>query len=540
MKRHAFGVRTNAAERPGQPAFLHFGDSDMGGTMFSAPDQFMLDGMDAVCEGVDKIFPAPKRHLGDVPAACRDLSALLTADRDEMGRSYWLAPRLAAAYLRYFLPWNLVRLCALLPSLPLGDVPLSPVAADAGSGPLTFPMALWLSRPELRRLPLTFICADSAPQPLKYGMKLFEHLRGRLEPSSPWKMVPQRGDISALPSMVREKMWLLSFCNVLNECGGRKRTETLASAVRFAAGRLLPGGMLLCVEPGTRLGARTVSDLRSMCLGGTSAGKTDREDASHGRADRESFGAGPQRLEDYDPGTARFTVSSPCTHQGRCPLGAHSGQAWCHFRFTPQEIPRKLSALSEEAGLAKQSLSLSFVLMRKSGDAGCPDFPAGGAQIPARVVSDGIWLPGFPGRARYACSEKGLLLMTGAEGLPSGMLAEAAIPGPERRDAKSGALMAVPAGGCRQVPRGSGPGSVIGPGAMPGLPPTSAYAFVSERAPAAPAFFGGNGTVRPAARKSVMDPERGTRACRGDGGSGKTRRGKHHEKAYFGKTGGGR
>ena len=106
----------------------------MGGTLFSAPDQFMLDGMEAVCEGVDRILPAPKRHLGDVPAACRELSALLTADRDEMDRPYWLAPRLAAAYLRYFLPWNLARLCALLPSLQIGDVPPSPVAADVGSG----------------------------------------------------------------------------------------------------------------------------------------------------------------------------------------------------------------------------------------------------------------------------------------------------------------------------------------------------------------------------------------------------------------------
>ena len=38
----------------------------------------------------------------DLPLACRDLSALLTTERDGLARPYWTSPRLTSAYLRYF------------------------------------------------------------------------------------------------------------------------------------------------------------------------------------------------------------------------------------------------------------------------------------------------------------------------------------------------------------------------------------------------------------------------------------------------------
>ena len=55
-------------------------------------------------------MPLSRNHHADLPEAIRDLSAMLTYERGGLGRSYWSAPRYVSAYLRYFLPWNLVRL----------------------------------------------------------------------------------------------------------------------------------------------------------------------------------------------------------------------------------------------------------------------------------------------------------------------------------------------------------------------------------------------------------------------------------------------
>lgn len=125
----------------------------------------VLDGLPSL---IDRVFPLPRRFRRLLGRDVAELSRLLTADRKERGESYLGKPDLLSAYLRYFLPWNLYRLCRLLPALPLtlagGDA-----VNDLGSGPLTLALALWICRPDLRPLALEFRCLDRTGTVLEAG-----------------------------------------------------------------------------------------------------------------------------------------------------------------------------------------------------------------------------------------------------------------------------------------------------------------------------------------------------------------------------------
>ena len=103
--------------------------------LFSAPDSFARRGLEQLFLVLDRVMPMNGSQKRDLAMACRDLSALLTTERDGLSRPYWTSPRLTSAYLRYFLPWNLVRLSALLPGLDFGRIPDEPLILDMGSGP---------------------------------------------------------------------------------------------------------------------------------------------------------------------------------------------------------------------------------------------------------------------------------------------------------------------------------------------------------------------------------------------------------------------
>ena len=98
---------------------------------------------------------------------------------------------------------------------------------------------------------------------------------------------------------------------------------------------------------------------------------------------------------------------------------------------------RKLSA---DAGLAKQALSLSPLLL------GLPRADAGDRGHLARVVSQPFAVPGVWGRARYACTAKGLALLENAERLLSGCCLPVPQADGKRRDARSHAPILAPAG----------------------------------------------------------------------------------------------
>ena len=115
--------------------------------------------------------------------------------------------------------------------------------------------------------------------------------------------------------------------------------------------------------------------------------------------------------------------------------------AWCHVNAPAEGAPEALRTLSARAGLDKDSVSLSFLLLRKLHEE--EDVEDGGhsrgRRMRARIISDAFVVPGYPGRARYACASPGLCLIPASSHLPPGALCTA-FPTRER-DMKSRAVI---------------------------------------------------------------------------------------------------
>lgn len=418
--------------------------------------------LETLARALAVVRPLRTAHRKALPRDIADLSRLLTVERAELHHPYWGSPGLASAYMHYFLPWNIVRLARLLAALPLPDPRLwldrglRPWLLDAGSGPLSLPLALWLARPDWRSLPLGVLALDTAALPLDLGRLLLQAWADLTGQPLAWTISTARGPLEHLPRhaarLLRShgedaapSVWMVCAANVLNELYGKgadheaaatddsgatdAEEENAATAGRLpgvldALAPLLwegpegddaPAPAALFVEPGTRLGGKTIMRLRTLALeGGLSA-------------------------------------SAPCPHDGACPLLADRRRGWCHFTFDSEGAPGWLRALSEQAGLAKSSLSLAPLLL-VPGDRAAPR-----AADEARILSAPFRVPGLRGEARYACSARGLLLLERAEALPSGALLRTAMPQEPAVDARSGALVLPAPVSKRQPPAAARP-----------------------------------------------------------------------------------
>lgn len=369
--------------------------------LFAALSPEYRQRLESLPTALDTVAPLRTAHRRDLPMAIHDLSLVLTSERGSLSDPYWAAPRLLSAYLRYFMPWNLVRLGRLLPSLDLVDREAlleRPLILDLGSGPLTLPLALWLARPDLRTLPLTFLCADIAPHPLEVGRELLQVIAGE---ESPWALRTLRAPMESALKEARGDAALILAGNVLNELKPRRdeplefRMEDLAEKIGSA---LAHGGRILVIEPGTRLGARYVTQFRRAAM---------------------EVGLAPL---------------APCPHHDQCPMLEQGGAGgWCHFTFPIQGAPAWLEELSRRAKLEKGTASLSFVLLGEADKVVAP-------RNTIRIISDAFPLPGRREPVRYACSERGLALLHDARHVHSGTALDITWPEVERRDRKSGAL----------------------------------------------------------------------------------------------------
>lgn len=402
--------------------------------LFPALDAPLRQSLDSLPALIRKTFPLPERFAAGLSADVRELSRLLTSDRAVRDRDYLNKPPLLSAYLRYFLPWNVYRLCRLIPAL---NLPLENGAAitDLGSGPLTMVLALWISRPDLRKLNLEFRCLDRSAPALEAGKKLFHALAGT---AAPWAVKTIHAPIGS--AVKGTKAALVSAVNVFNEIfwdispGDRNGLERMAGRT---AGNLMSlrgeGGAVLVVEPGIPRSAAFISLLRSALAGST--------------------------------GSAGLRLCSPCPHSGPCPLpggqaaGGKGKAKWCHFAFGTEDAPPDLQKLSAAASLPKERAVLSFLLAASGTDRGAGDTSEiKGEILPVRIISDVFPVGNTPfpvgdapfpignapgGYGRYGCSSKGLVLVCSDRKTMELCVSGALIPAPfhkARRDAKSGAL----------------------------------------------------------------------------------------------------
>ena len=357
----------------------------------------ILNSFDEIIQGVR---PLNSRQLQQLPEHIRNLSHQLTDDRASRRLGYMNDNIQLSSYVRYYTWWNLVRLTRLFANLPDSVFPASDTTClDLGSGPLTVVTALWLARPELRKLHLTWYCLDVSANSMALGEDIYLSVAAKAKAADPtiepWQIIRVKGPFG---TTIKQKAGLLTCANMLNELDQasdmppefqtKKYYEQLQRYTEKDAGIIL-------VEPGVPKAARTLSLLRTRYI-------------KDGR-----------------------TIAAPCPHAGDCPMSgfkAYTGSKnkWCNFAFSTEDAPRKLQKLSDMAKLPKERATLSFMAIdaRVKPEHDIKSQPEHDSPVIARldraispdatkvrITSDKLRLPNYM-CGYYGCSQYGLVLVT--------------------------------------------------------------------------------------------------------------------------------
>ena len=388
----------------------------------------VLKDFDTIIQG---LLPLNSKQFSKLPDHIRELSHQLTDERDTRRTAYMNEKVTLSAYTRYFMWWNLVRLTRLFSNIDLSkaDIKDGDACIDLGSGPLTAVIALWLSRPELRALNLTWYCVDISPTALSLGEDLFLSVAARTlseEMENKWKIIRVKGQMG---TSIKRKAKLLICANMFNEVFQSESRPLDFLAKKYSENLTRYGDKktsYLVIEPGIPRSARFISLLRDTFI---------RKD---------------------------MTITAPCSHCEICPMdgrllkGPHMNKTadsnrtgkWCNFAFPVKNAPEKLQKLSAAAKIPKERVVLSFVfatpaaeenkgLVKNESAAQKSD-----KTVLLRIASDPIRLSekiGF-----YACSRLGLVLYIPKKGQLtfSGDLVEVSLPKREpKKDFKSGAII---------------------------------------------------------------------------------------------------
>ena len=369
---------------------------------------------------LDRILPLDAKKKQLLPQHIHTLFHELTDERGTRKTHYLNDPVKLSAYAHYYVWWNLVRLTKLLQNLDIrfddGDY-----AVDFGSGPLTLLCALWIAKPALRKKQLTWYCVDISNKALSFGEELFLTLcayTGQMNSGteSPWRIKKIYG---AFGTPLTGKAALVTEANMFNEVfwnSPLSLDEQAEKTYRTVMQYLQPNGSVLFIEPGIPLAGEFLTLMRSLLL----------QDG--------------------------FSIQAPCPHIGVCCLPNRrqhntatripvAYNKWCHFTFETHDSPKKLLQLSEDSKLGKERASLSFIYGVPASTQGIHQEPAmygtnynrkvtqypdskstdtmtkrttdtaHTTGIPVRICSDIIKLDSQT-IGRYACSEKGFMLIT--------------------------------------------------------------------------------------------------------------------------------
>ena len=381
---------------------------------------------------IDKAFPLARRFANNLKYDVKELSDLFTSRRSEQQLSYLNKPNLLSAYLRFFLPWNVFSLCKLLPQLNIelkdGDTLL-----DIGSGPLTFILALWISRPELRNTSLEIFALDRSEKALNAGEKIFNALiadNGLALNKNKWSIKKINGQFHGKGFILQKinngkPFAFISAINVFNEIyyklSPRDKTGLEKLAVQNASllAQSVNNGSILVFEPGIPRSGEFISTLRSAFL------------------------------------NLGYDIDSPCLHKQACPypggLVLGKGKAkWCHFPFNTDEAPESIKKLSMAAGIPKQRAVLSFLYVKTNlnkADTNKKNHDKSknsDLKKTCRVISD--IFPVGRSYACYVCSHSDPVLLKAASKaqdyiLESGNIVSFTLDG--KKDEKSGALTGI-------------------------------------------------------------------------------------------------
>ena len=383
----------------------------------------ILENFDQLVQGVK---PLNSKQLQRLPDDIKALSHQLTDQRSERRLGYMNENVQLSAYVRYYTWWNFVRLTRLFSNMDKKSFPQQEeICLDLGSGPLTVISALWLARPELRQLKLTWYCLDVSANSMALGEDLYLSIAAKTianQNASPWKIIRVKGSFG---TAIKQKAGFITCANMFNELDQSGTMPPEYQTKKYYEQLRAYGtenAKYILVEPGVPKAARTLSLLRERFI-------------------KDSF-----------------TVAAPCPHAQECPMNgfkAYTGSQnkWCNFAFSTQTAPKKLLQLSEKAKLPKERATLSFICAGKIQESDNSKSKIQNQELLCRIASDNFKLPqGKTGV--YACSALGLTLLStrnyssGLDGTPqqqlnSGDLISVKLKTPEnslQKDEKSGAI----------------------------------------------------------------------------------------------------
>jgi SAM-dependent methyltransferase len=327
---------------------------------------------------VDRLAPA---ELKGVARGVQRLSAGLTRERKLAGARYLDDPELLGAYLLFYWPISYLQGRAAMGELPRrpgavldlgsGPGPLAFAALDAGASEVTAcdRSAAALEAARALAVEAEESLATRQWDPLGGGKA---GGRGAASPLSLEALAPPKShDLVTMGHLLNE-LWgpgvrganspppMNSLEGSGAEPGAIERRTALCEA---AASLLRPGGTLLVIEPALRDTSRALLAVRDRLVSGG------------------------------------WAVRAPCLWRGPCPALERESD-WCHAEH-PVEPPPLVGALARAAGLRKEAVKMSYLLLAAPGEDWAP--PPPGRVF--RIVSEP--LPS-KGRLRYmGCGPEG-------------------------------------------------------------------------------------------------------------------------------------
>jgi len=293
----------------------------------------------------DRLEPRELKELG---AAVRQLSLGLTRDRALAGERYMDDPRLLGAYLLFYWPVSYAQARQVLGEL--STRPRAVLDLGSGPGPLSF-AALDAGAAEVT-------AADRSPHALELARALAAEAEEALatrtwDPSRPRAELPA-GEFDAVLAG-----------HLLNELfgDGEAALDRRAELLEAALGKVKRRGSLVVIEPALRETSRALLAVRDRLV-------------SRG-----------------------YAIRAPCLYREGCPALVKASD-WCHAERAWQ-APPLVEALARAAGLHKEALKMSYLVVAPRGEA----WPAPPQGRPFRIVSEPLE---GKGRQRYiGCGPEG-------------------------------------------------------------------------------------------------------------------------------------
>jgi SAM-dependent methyltransferase len=262
-------------------------------------------------EGPPSLTP---KELKEVAAGVRTLSLGLTRERQLAGARYMDDPRLLGAYLLFYWPVSYAQGRQVLGELPArarsvldlgsGPGPLAFAALDAGAADVT--------------------AADRSRPALALARELAVEA-GEALATREWDAHRDSG----LPASGLDAVLI---GHLLNELFGKGEPALgrRAALVERALGALRPGGSVVLLEPALRDTSRELLQLRDVLV------------------------------------RRGYAVRAPCLFRGDCPALVKPSD-WCHAERA-WNMPPVLEALARTAGLHKEALKMSYLVLAPKGE----------------------------------------------------------------------------------------------------------------------------------------------------------------------------